>query len=108
MAHAGQQHNITISKVESQVDLNPGETKTVDLSCPSSGAILSDASIRVDAVDQGTGALTDVHVVSAQSTGIASWQAVVTNGATGRAQAKAFAVCLPSPDRVGRAATSTR
>jgi choice-of-anchor A domain-containing protein/uncharacterized repeat protein (TIGR01451 family) len=93
--HPGQQHNLTIEKVESQVDLEPGDTKTVQLTCPNAG-ILSDGSIRVDAVDQGTGALTDVHVLSAQSTGISTWEAVVSNGATGRAQAKAFAVCLPA------------
>lgn len=96
LPHPGQQHNLTISKLESQVDLNAGETKTVALSCPGSGAILSDASVRVDAVDQGTGALTDVHVTAGRSTGAGSWEAVVTNGATGRAQAKAFAVCLPA------------
>jgi choice-of-anchor A domain-containing protein/uncharacterized repeat protein (TIGR01451 family) len=92
----GAQHGITISKVEQQVDLNAGETKTVSISCPAAGAILSDGSLRVDAVDQGTGALTDVRVLSTRSTGIASWEAVVRNDATGRAQAKAFAVCLPS------------
>jgi choice-of-anchor A domain-containing protein/uncharacterized repeat protein (TIGR01451 family) len=95
LPHPGQQHNLTIEKVESQIDLEPGDTKTVQLTCPSSG-ILSDGSVRVDAVDQGTGALTDVHVLSAQSTGIGTWEAVVENGATGRAQAKAFAVCLPA------------
>jgi choice-of-anchor A domain-containing protein/uncharacterized repeat protein (TIGR01451 family) len=91
----GAQHELTISKVEQQVDLNAGETKTVSISCPSSGAILSDGAIRVDAVDQGTGTLTDVHVLAAHSTGIASWEAVVRNDATGRAQGKAEAVCLP-------------
>jgi choice-of-anchor A domain-containing protein/uncharacterized repeat protein (TIGR01451 family) len=92
----GAQHGITISKVEQQVDLDAGETKTVSISCPASGAILSDGSLRVDAVDQGTGTPADVHVLSARSSGIASWEAVVRNDATGRAQAKAFAVCLPA------------
>jgi choice-of-anchor A domain-containing protein/uncharacterized repeat protein (TIGR01451 family) len=96
LPHPGQQHNLTIEKVESQIDLEPGGTKTVQLACPSTAGILSDGSVRVDAVDQGTGALTDVHVLSAQSTGIGTWEAVVENGATGRAQAKAFAVCLPA------------
>ncbi len=93
--HSGQQHQLTVSKVEQQVDLNAGETRTVTLTCPDNG-ILTDGNIRVDAVDQGTGALTDVHVVSSQSTGVSSWQGVVTNGATGRAQTKAFAVCAPA------------
>jgi choice-of-anchor A domain-containing protein/uncharacterized repeat protein (TIGR01451 family) len=95
LPHPGQRHNLTIEKVETQVDLEPGDTKTVQLACPSSG-ILSDGSVRVDHVDQGTGALTDVRVLSAQSTGVGTWEAVVVNQATGRAQAKAFAVCLPA------------
>ena len=94
--HPGQRHDLTIAKVEAQVDLNPGETRTVALACPGPGAILTDGSVRLDAVDQGAGALTDVHVVSARSTGLGTWEAVVANGATGRAQAKAFAVCLPA------------
>ena len=93
--HPGQQHNLTVEKVETQVDLEPGDTKTVQLACPN-GGILSDGSVRIDHVDQGTGALTDVHVRSAQSTGVGTWAAVVSNEATGRAQAKAFAVCLPA------------
>lgn len=91
----GAQHELTIGKVEQQVDLEAGETKTVSISCPAAGAILSDGSIRIDAVDQGTGGLTDVHVLSGRSTGTASWEAVVRNDATGRAQGKAEAVCLP-------------
>ena len=93
--HPGQQHNLTIEKVETQIDLEPGDTKTVQLACPN-GGILSDGSVRIDHVDQGTGALTDVRVLSAQSTGVGTWAAVVSNEATGRAQAKAFAVCLPA------------
>ena len=93
--HPGARHLLTVSKVEQQLDLEPGQTRSVTLTCPGSGAILSDGSVRVDAVDQGTGSLTDVRVLSARSTGVASFEAVVRNGATGRAQAKAFAVCLP-------------
>jgi len=94
--HPGARHQLTVGKVEEQVDLDPGQTRTVTLTCPGSGAILSDGSVRVDAVDQGTGALTDVRVLSARSTGVSTFEAVVRNGAAGRAQAKAFAVCLPA------------
>lgn len=96
LPHPGQQHDLVIQKVEAQVDLEPGETKTVQVACPGTDVILSDGSVRIDGVDQGTGALTDVHVLSAQSTGVGTWAAVVANAATGRAQAKAFAVCLPA------------
>ncbi|MBX5441161.1 MAG: choice-of-anchor A family protein [Solirubrobacteraceae bacterium] len=94
--HPGARHGLTVSKVEAQVDLEPGQTRTVTLACPGAGAILSDGSVRVDAVDQGTGALSDVRVLSARSTGAGTFEAVVRNGASGRAQAKAFAVCLPA------------
>jgi uncharacterized repeat protein (TIGR01451 family) len=86
-------HLIPVEKVEQQVDLEPGETKTVDLSCPS-GQILTDGSVRTDAVDQGTGSPASVYVASAHGTSPNGWQAVVRNDASGRAQAKAFAVCI--------------
>jgi choice-of-anchor A domain-containing protein/uncharacterized repeat protein (TIGR01451 family) len=92
--HPGATHLLPVTKVEQQVDLEAGDTKTVALSCPA-GGVLTDGSIRTDAVDQGTGALTDVRVLSARSTGVSTWEAVVRNDADGRAQAKGFAVCLP-------------
>ncbi len=92
-------HELTPYKTEAQVDLEPGETRTVTLGCAGAG-IVSDGSVRVDHVDQGTGSLTDVQVLSAASTGLGTWKAVVRNHATGRAQAKAFAVCLPGATEV--------
>lgn len=88
-------HELTPYKTELQVDLEAGQTRSVTIAC-GAGDILSDGSIRVDHVDQGTGVLGDVHVLSAESTGIGTWKAVVRNDATGRAQTKAFAVCLPA------------
>jgi len=93
--HPGATHLLPVTKVEQQVDLESGDTKTVALACPA-GGVLTDASIRTDAVDQGTGALTDVRVLSAHTTGASAWEAVVRNDADGRAQAKGFAVCLPA------------
>ena len=92
--HPGATHLVPVSKVEQQVDLEAGDMKTVALSCPADG-ILTDAAVRTDAVDQGAGALTDVRVLSARTTGKSTWEAVVRNDAHGRAQAKGFAVCLP-------------
>lgn len=93
-------HELTPTKAEWQVDLEPGETKTVSVGCSTPGAILSDGHLRIDHVDQGTGALTDVHVLRQESTGLGTWKAVVRNDATGRAQAKAFIVCLPPSTEV--------
>ncbi|MEI5671967.1 MULTISPECIES: choice-of-anchor A family protein [unclassified Nocardioides] len=93
-------HELTPTKHEWQVDLEPGETRTVSVGCPRVGAILSDGQLRVDHVDQGTGALTDVRVLRQESTGLGTWKAVVRNDAAGRAQAKAFVVCLPPTTEV--------
>jgi choice-of-anchor A domain-containing protein/uncharacterized repeat protein (TIGR01451 family) len=99
-SHPNAYHELTPYKIEVHVDLEPGQTKSVTISCSRAGDIISDGSIRVDHVDQDTGVLTDVHVLSAESTGTGSWKAVVRNDATGRAQAKAFAVCLPATTEV--------
>lgn len=93
-------HELTPTKHEWQVDLEPGETKTVNVGCPTAGGILSDGHLRIDHVDQGTGELTDVRVLRQETTGLGTWKAVVRNGATGRAQAKAFIVCLPPSTEV--------
>ena len=94
-SHPQANHWLTPYKAESQVDLEAGEQKSVTLSC-SSGDILSDGQFRIDHVDQGTGAITDVQILSAQTTALGTWKGVIRNDATGRAQAKAFIVCLPA------------
>ncbi len=86
-------HLITTTKVEQQIDLDPGQTRTATVSCPS-GAVATDGSFRVDAVDQGTGTLSDVHAVENRQSGDGSWTTTLRNDATGRAQAKVFAVCI--------------
>ncbi|MBM7507457.1 choice-of-anchor A domain-containing protein/uncharacterized repeat protein (TIGR01451 family) [Nocardioides salarius] len=91
--HPQAHHHLTPTKTEVHVDLEAGQTRSVTLSCP--GGTVSDGAVRVDHVDQGTGTLADVHVLSAQSTGVETWKAVLRNDAAGRAQAKAFGVCLP-------------
>jgi choice-of-anchor A domain-containing protein/uncharacterized repeat protein (TIGR01451 family) len=78
------------------VALEPGQVRSVALSCARPGDILSDGSVRLDHVDQDAGAIQDLQVLSSQSTGLGTWEAVVRNPATGRAQVKAFIVCLPA------------
>ncbi|MCW2998672.1 MAG: conserved repeat domain protein [Solirubrobacterales bacterium] len=91
--HPGATHQLTDSKIESQVDLEPGQTRTVAIDC-GAGQILTDGSVRVDAVDQGTGDLASVHVLAAHGDGVAGYTATVRNMAAGRAQAKLFGNCL--------------
>jgi len=94
--HPQATHWLTPYKAEQQVDLEPGEMTSVVLACRP-GDILADGSVRIDHVDQDTGMIADdVHVLSAQTTGLGAWKAVVRNDATGRAQAKAFVTCLPA------------
>jgi len=94
--HPQATHWLTPYKSERQVDLEPGEITSVALSCRP-GDILADGSVRADHVDQDTGSIADdVHVLSAQTTGLGTWKAVVRNDARGRAQAKGFVTCLPA------------
>lgn len=95
VSHPQANHWLTPYKTESHVDLEPGQQRTITLGCSGSD-ILSDGQFRVDHVDQGTGAITDVRVLSAQTTALGTWKGVIRNDATGRAQAKAFIVCLPA------------
>ncbi|WP_395659675.1 choice-of-anchor A family protein [Nocardioides sp.] len=95
-SHPQAYHWLTPYKVEQQVDVEPGQTRSITVSCTGPGDILSDGSLRLDHVDQGTGALTDLRVLSSESTGLGTWKAVVQNPTSGRAQTKAFVVCLPA------------
>ncbi len=97
-SHPQAHHWLTPYHSEVQVDLEPGEQKSVTLSC-SPGDILADGQFRIDHVDQDTGTIAgSVKVLSSQYTGlgVGSWKGVIRNDATGRAQAKAFVVCLPA------------
>src|SRR6478735_6132878 len=96
VSHPQATHWLTPYKLETQVSLAAGEQRTVTLSC-SPGDILSDGIFRVDAVDQGTGTLADVRILSSQANPVAheTWRGVIRNQATGQAQGKAFVVCLP-------------
>ncbi|WP_121256805.1 choice-of-anchor A family protein [Nocardioides ferulae] len=98
-SHPQAHHWLTPYKVEQHVDLEPGQTRSITESCEP-GDFVSDGSIRIDHVDQDTGTFHDVRVLSSAATGPGAWKAVVSNHATGRVQAKAFIVCLPSHTEV--------
>lgn len=86
-------HGIDVQKVETQIDLEPGQTRTVRAECPS-GYFVSDGSVRIDHIDQGTGSWLSPEVTESRAIDSRTWQGTVTNTATGRAQAKVFAVCI--------------
>ena len=90
-------HLLPVEKVEQQVDLDPGQIRSgLALSCPRSGEIMTDATVRADAVDQGTGTLASVETREARSTAPGSYEFTVANNAGGRAQAKLFGTCMPA------------
>ena len=84
---------LDISKVEQQITLQAGETTVAQITC-GPGGIMSDASVRTDHVDQGTGDLDSVEVHRLHSISESSYETEVTNHATGQAQVKLFAVCI--------------
>jgi uncharacterized repeat protein (TIGR01451 family)/fimbrial isopeptide formation D2 family protein len=86
-------HLLDVQKVEAQIDLEAGQQRTVSVSCPS-GYFASDGSVRIDHIDQGTGEWTSPQVLESRASSLGTWQGTVKNTATGRAQAKIFAVCI--------------
>jgi uncharacterized repeat protein (TIGR01451 family) len=86
-------HWVTVNRVERHVDLEAGETGTYEISCPND-AIMTDGSSWVQHVDQGTGTLSDVRLITARSTDRGTYQFVLENEAEGRAQVKLFGVCV--------------
>lgn len=92
-ANSAEDHLLDVQKVEAQIDLEAGEQKTVSVTCPS-GYFASDGSVRIDHIDQGTGDWTAPQVLESYASSLDTWKGVVKNTATGRAQAKIFAVCI--------------
>ncbi|MBK5233234.1 MAG: DUF11 domain-containing protein [Thermoleophilia bacterium] len=92
-ANTAEDHLLDVQKVEAQIDLEAGELKTVSVTCPS-GYFASDGSVRIDHVDQGTGDWPTPQVLESRASSLGTWQGTVKNTATGRAQAKIFAVCI--------------
>ena len=90
---ADHDHLLDIQRVEAQIDLEAGQQRTISVNCPS-GYFVSDGSVRIDHIDQGTGDWTAPQVLESRATSLGTWQGTVRNTATGRAQAKIFAVCV--------------
>jgi uncharacterized repeat protein (TIGR01451 family)/fimbrial isopeptide formation D2 family protein len=92
-ANRNADHLLDVQKVEAQIDLDAGQQRTISVTCPS-GYFASDGSVRIDHIDQGTGDWTAPQVLESRASSLGSWQGTVRNTATGRAQAKIFAVCV--------------
>ncbi|WP_068108891.1 DUF11 domain-containing protein [Nocardioides dokdonensis] len=90
------QHQLDVQKVEAHLDLEPGQQRTLAVTCPT-GYLATDGSGRIDHVDQGTGTVASVGVLRSAATGLGTWEVQALNEATGRAQAKVFAVCVQTP-----------
>lgn len=92
-------HLIGVDRAETAVSLDAGQQRTIDTSCPD-GGIVTDGSLRIDAVDQGTGTKADVIVRESYAVSRSTYRVVVENTATGRAQGHATVTCL-RPRTVG-------
>lgn len=86
-------HHLYVDKTESYFALDAGETRTTELTC-NGGAIATDGSPRVDAVDQGTGTLASVKVLEARAVARGTYRFTLRNDATGRAQGHFYVTCL--------------
>ena len=95
-------HQIDVQKAEVHMDLLPGQERALSVTCPT-GYVVTDGSGRIDQVDQGTGTLASVGYVESRATNDTTWQATLRNDATGRAQAKVFAVCVKEVSEVNQA-----
>ncbi len=87
-------HKITVSKEEQYVSLQPGETRTIDVSC-GAGGTAADGVLQVVSVDQGQDPA-GVVVRQASSIATGTYRFVVTNTTGGQAQVRPHVVCLPA------------
>lgn len=86
-------HQLFVTKVESHLSLGGGASGELTTTCPS-GMVATDGSVRMDAVDQGTGTFASGFVASSRVTADGTgWTGVVTNEATGQLQGKVNVVC---------------
>lgn len=99
-----QNEQLNIYKVEKQISMQPGTTVNESITC-NPGDLISDAAVRIDHIDQGTGDPDDIEIHRLESNTTGSYQTTVTNHATGQAQLKLFAVCLPGKTTEGRSLT---
>lgn len=102
LAPSGGDDQFSANKVEKQLTLQADQVVTEQLACPAGGT-LTDAAVRVDHVDQGTGTLEDVELLRLNTLADGRYEAVVANHSRGQAQAKLFGVCLPPATTGGHA-----
>ncbi|MCW2813230.1 MAG: conserved repeat domain protein, partial [Nocardioides sp.] len=92
-APSGTGHQLDVTKVETNVAAPAATAATATATCPS-GYLATDGSVRLDAVDQGTGGFADVVVLRSSATADGTgWTGTVRNTTTGQAQAKVLVVC---------------
>lgn len=92
-------HLVGVDRAETAVSFDAGQQRTIDTTCPD-GGIVTDGSLRIDAVDQGTGTKADVIVHESFALNRSTYRVVAENTATGRAQGHATVTCL-RPRTVG-------
>jgi uncharacterized repeat protein (TIGR01451 family) len=87
-------HHVTVSKNEIAFSLQGGETiKSYKLNCPNPNDVMTDGSVRVDNVDQDTGTLKSVSVLSQHAEGD-GYRFILSNYAFGQAQGHLFGTCI--------------
>lgn len=87
-------HQVDVTKAESHLGAPAATTVTATASCPT-GYLATDGSVRLDAVDQGTGTFADAVVLASGATADGrGWAGTVRNTATGQIQGKVTVVCL--------------
>lgn len=97
----GGDDQLSAVSVEQYLTLDADEVQTANVRC-AAGGILSDSSVEILQVDQGTGTLEDVEVLRLH-TRDGAYEAVVANHAGGAAQARVYGVCLPARTTEGHA-----
>jgi fimbrial isopeptide formation D2 family protein/uncharacterized repeat protein (TIGR01451 family) len=87
-------HKITVTKAEQYLTLQPGQTQTVDVSCPNNG-IAVDGAVEIVHVDQGAGSPADIQVLEADSVSLNTYRFTVKNTSSGQLQVRPHVTCLP-------------
>lgn len=87
-------HQLSVTKIESHLAVAAGATAGSSVTCPT-GHLATDGSVRLDAVDQGSGTFADAVVLRSAPTADGNgWAGTVRNDTTGQVQAKVNAVCV--------------
>ena len=83
---------LTVQKQDKHWNLEGGEVKTFEISCPA-GYFMIDQAIHKQRVDQDMGTLEDLRVQSTNLTPT-KWEVVVENDSGGQGQGKLWAACM--------------